>query len=186
MLKFFAFICLLSLSSVSGEQKTIHKGAARKGFYTGLTSGRLFYTGQDRSLYRDGWVVGFRAGYDILKYLGIEGQFRFSAHSATTGTVLTNIPLSFFNYQVLGALRGAYPITQRLYVQAAAGGGLFLSSPNQNRNSNNSRGMFYGELGLEYFMRSRGISVGIDPSLSGVKDLKGAIVQATGFLRYTF
>lgn len=177
---------LVSLRVNAAQEITLHPGAVRKGFYTGLSTGRLFFTGDDRSLYRDGWVVGFKVGYDIVKYIGIEGIFKFSGHSSTTGTRLQNIPLSFFAYQLAGQLKGSYPITNRLYAGAGFGGGIFASSPNQNRNAGANRLMFYGEMSVEYFMRSRGISVGLDPSLSVIKDLKGAVIQTTGFLRYTF
>ncbi len=181
-----AFSLLISMKLFAAQELTLHPGAIRKGFYTGLSTGRLFFTGDDRSLYRDGWVVGFKAGYDIIKYLGAEVLVKFSGHSSTTGTRLVNIPLSFFAYQLIGQVRGSYPITNRLYAELGLGGGLFMSDPNQNRNSSSNRLMFYGEMGFEYFMRSRGISVGLDPSIAVIKDLKSAVIQTTGFLRYTF
>lgn len=170
----------------SMRPSSFHPGAVRKGFYTGLSTGRLMYTSSERNLYKDGWVVGFKAGYDLWRYLGLEGLFKFSAHSSTTGSTLANTPASFFVYQAIGQLRGAYPILNRLYIQGAAGGGLYMSSPNQNSLYGSGRGMIYGELGLEYFMRSRGISVGLDPSFAFVQNFDGMILQATGFLRYTF
>jgi hypothetical protein len=168
------------------EQSAFHAPAVRKGFYTGLSTGRTVFTGLDRSLYKDGWVVGFKLGYDIFSYLGAEAVFKLSGHPSTLGTTSAAIPKSFFVYQYLLQLKGNYPITQRLHVELGAGSGFFYSSPNQNALTNANRAMFYGELGLQYFMRTRGISVGLDPSFSAVQNLKGAVIQLTGFVRYTF
>ena len=84
------------------QPRTLHPGAVRKGFYTGLSTGRLMYTSSERNLYTDGWVVGFKAGYDIWKYLGFEGLFKFSAHSSTLGSSLANTPPSFIVYLMIG------------------------------------------------------------------------------------
>lgn len=165
---------------------SIHPGAVRKGFYTGLSTGRIFYTSTERTRFSDGWLVGFKAGYDIWKYFGVEGLFKFSAHSSTSGSPLATTPPSFFVYQLIGQMRGAYPLMSRLYLQVALGGGLYFSSPNQNTLKASNLGMLYGEFGLEYFMRSRGISVGLDPAIAIVENFDGAVVQLTGFLRYTF
>lgn len=181
----FALALLPITLSAAQEQSAFHPPAVRQGFYTGLSTGRTIFTGLDRSLYKDGWVVGFKVGYDISSYLGTEAIFKLSGHPSTFGTT-SGIPSSFFVYQYLLQLKGSYPITQRLHAELGLGGGFFYSSPNQNPLTNANRAMFYGELGLQYFMRTRGISVGLDPSLSAVQNLKGAVVQLTGFVRYTF
>ncbi|MDB5038929.1 MAG: hypothetical protein JWQ35_2457 [Bacteriovoracaceae bacterium] len=179
--------CALSFWNLSAEDTSVfHPAAVRKGFYTGMTTGRLFFTGNDRLLYKDGWVIGFKLGYDIWKYLGLETDFKLSGQPSTEGSIVANVPKSFFVYQYIAQLKGGYPITQRLYAEAGIGGGLFIGSPNMNRTVSATRSMFYAEMGLEYFMRTRGISIGLDPSIAGVANLQGAVIQTTGFVRYTF
>ena len=136
--------------------------------------------------WRSNQLVGLKSGYDIWKYFGIEGQFKVSGHDTTIGSTVGNIPFSFFAYQLVVQFKGMYPITDRLHIEGGLGGGLFYSSPNFNSNFSATRGSVYGEFGIEYFMRSRGISVGLDPSFTIVTDLKSAVIQATGFVRYTF
>jgi hypothetical protein len=180
------WLTCVSSAHAEREQSAFHPAAVRQGFYTGLSTGRTIFTGLDRSLYKDGWVVGFKLGYDIWSYLGAEFVFKLSGHPSTLGTISLSIPKSFFVYQYLTQLKGNYPITQRLHLELGVGGGFFISSPNLNALTNGSRAMFYGEFGLQYFMRTRGISVGLDPSVAGVQNLKGAVIQLTGFVRYTF
>jgi hypothetical protein len=184
----FLILAFVLLSAPQAyAKKTLHPGAHKEGFYSGISGGRVFYTGTDRTLFQDAWVTGFRFGYDFYKYLGVEAGFKISGHEATTGTGLITVPKSFFVFQGLAIVRGSYPIIKRLYINAGVGGGLWYSSPNQKTTSSSaSRGMFYGDLGIEYFLRNRGVSIGLDPSLSAVQGLKGAVVQFTGFVRYTF
>lgn len=173
------------LSGAERLQSDIRPGAKREGFYTALTTGQLFFTGNDRLNYHDGWLIGMKAGYDLWKYIGFEGIFKFSGHSTTSQAVSSGqIATSFFVYQFLGQLKGSYPLTQRFHIDAGIGGGIWHSSPKMRTQS--TRGEFYGELGCEYFMRTRGISMGIDPSIGAVTNLKSAVVQLTGFFRYTF
>lgn len=182
------FVCLLgSFSTSFANKKTLHPGAHKVGFYSGISTGRVFYSGADRSLFKDGWVTGLKFGYDFIKYLGVEGIFKFSGHDAATGTQQTGIPKSFFVYQYILQAKGSFPVMRRLYLNMGLGGGIWQSSPNQKSTVGGaSRSMLYGDLGVEYFMRTRGLSVGLDPSWAAVKDLKGLVFQMTGFLRYTF
>lgn len=165
----------------------MYPGADRTGFYAGLSTGQLYFTGRDRSNNKNAWVVGLKAGYDILQYLGIEAIAKFSAHETSLKTPSTTVPYGYNAYQLIGQLKGAVPLSRRFYFNLGAGGGLFYSDPNLNSSSGGaSRGMVYGEAGFEYFMRTRGISIGIDPSMAAVKSLSSVIIQATGFVRYTF
>lgn len=182
-----ALAALSNLSLFAAEDHSaFHPPAVRQGFYTGLSTGRTFFTAGDRTSYKDGWVVGFKLGYDLWDYLGAEAVFKLSGHPSSFETTSQYIPKSFFAYQYLLQLKGSYPITQRLHAELGLGGGFFYTSPNLNSLNQVNRAMFYSEMGLQYFMRTRGISVGLDPSISGVQNLKGAVVQLTGFVRYTF
>jgi len=182
------FVWVVAASAADDEkQSSTHPHARRDGFYSGITTGALFYTAGDRSLFEDGWVVGFKAGYDFIKYVGVEGMFKFSAHDSRFGSPAQGTPFSFMVYQYIAQLKGHYPITSRLRIEFGAGGGAFDSHPNQKRTvGDGMRGMGYGEFGVQYFTRIRGLSIGLDPSVAGVQNLKGAVVQATGFVRYTF
>jgi len=158
-----------------------------RGFYVGMSTGQIYFLNQnDRRVFEDAWVVGLRAGYDLIKYLSIEGQFRFSGHDTSTQGQ-SGVPNSFLAYQGLGFLIGNYPVTRRLTLFANAGGGLWYTNPNQKEIVGTAyRGMFTAGLGLQYFLKVKGLAMGLDPSLSIIKDLQGAVLQATGYLRYTF
>jgi hypothetical protein len=184
------FFCgiFLSLSSASyAAQELLHPGAERTGLYTSLETGQLFFTGNDRLNYRDGWLVGLKLGYDIWKYTGVEFVTKFSGHDSTVKGKAEGRPTSFFVYQFLGQLKGAYPLTQRFHLEGGVGGGIWHSNSSMLPNVGDaSKGIFYGEMGCEYFFRTRGMSMGMNPSIGGVQDLKSAVIQLTAFLRYTF
>lgn len=183
-----AFVFFLQVISAYGAEETgaFHPPAIRKGFYSGLSTGKLFFLGNDRSLYNEGWVVGFKLGYDIFQYMGIEAVYKLSGHESNIGSTQKSLAKTFFVHQIIAQLKGSYPITKRLHVDLGLGGGLFESQPNFNSNADVHRTMFYGELDIEYFMRSRGISIGLDPSLAFVRGMNSAVLQTTGFVRYTF
>lgn len=181
LLGFFLF------SDVFAENERMVPGAERTGLYTSLETGQLIFTGNDRLNYKDGWLVGLKLGYDIWKYTGIEFVTKFSGHDSTTRGRAEGRPASFFVYQILGQLKGAFPLTQRFHLEGGVGGGLWHSNSSMlPRGGEATKGTFYGELGCEYFFRTRGMSAGVNPSLGGVQGLKSAVVQLTGFFRYTF
>lgn len=187
-LTFFYLVATSLIAADSSiDDRTIHAPAKRQGLYAAISAGQLIFTGTDRLNYKDGYVVGLKAGYDVMKYLGAELVFKFSGHDASTNAVSQGRPTSFFVYQYLAQLKGAYPLTQRFHLDAGIGGGLWSSNKNMSpRIGQANKGIFYGELGCEYFFRTRGLSMGVDPSFGTVVDLKGVVVQLTGFLRYTF
>lgn len=169
------------------EGKVLYPGATGEGFYAGIQSGMLFYSGTDRSLYRDGALVGLKVGYSLFRWLSLETMFKFSGHNTTLGSQRVGAPKSFGVYQTLAQVKGGIPLWNRWQIGAGAGGGFFISSPNQRATAGtSSRVMGYGEINVEYFLRTRGLSLSIDPSLALVRDLKGPVIQFTGSLRYIF
>jgi len=194
----FVFISSLVFTLLLGMsfQKSLHakdedRGSysprsKREGFYTALTTGQLYFTGNDRRLYHDAWVVGIKAGYDILQYLGAEAQMRFSGHDSTLTTASATVPTGFNVFQLLIGAKGGYPVLKRLKLSLSGGGGFFYTTPNLQKTTNATRALGYASFEMEYAMRIKGMSMGLDPSISLVKDLKSVIIQATGFVRYTF
>lgn len=180
-------IAVSAFAANENVKEIMHPGAERTGFYTSLETGQLFFSGNDRLNFKDGWLVGLKLGYDIWKYTGIEFVTKFSGHDSTNAGRSSGRPTSFFVYQFLGQLKGAFPLTQRFHLEGGVGGGMWTSNKNMFPSGGSAtKGIFYGELGCEYFFRTRGISMGINPSVGGVQGLKSAVVQLTGFLRYTF
>lgn len=161
----------------------------RRGFYTGVSTGSIYFLDEsDRRLFKEAWLVGIKAGYDIWKYLAVEAQFKFSGHNTSrAGTANQGIPHSFLTYQGIGLIKVLYPITRRLSVFADVGGGFWHTDPNQKTVIGSAtRGMFTGGLGIQYFLRIRGLALGLDPSLSSIRDMNGLVLQTTGYIRYTF
>lgn len=178
----------LRLSAAAVEDSgQFEEGAQKVGFYAAIGTGMFFFTDQDRSQFADGWVVTLKAGYDFLKYLGVEAQFRTSGHENNIKTSSAGVEPSFFGYQMMGLVKGAYPITKRLYVGGGVGGGFWYTKPNMKPTVGQAnRGMFVGEMNIEYFLRTKGLSIGLDPQVSAIKDLKSMAMQLTGFIRHTF
>jgi hypothetical protein len=161
-------------------------GARKQGLYSALELGGLFMLGLDRE-FSNGWVVGVKAGYDVFRTFGFEGFLRFSGHESNNLTVTSGVTPTFFAYQVGGLFKGAYPITRRLFVGAGVGGGAFITHPNSKpTRTSATHGMFTAEVSAEYFMRTRGISLGLNPSISGIQNHKSAVLQASSYLRYSF
>ncbi len=191
MIQRWIFIFLMALGTSTLEARegstSFHPEAQRQGFYASLTTGSLYFMGGDRLDFDDGWLMGLKLGYDVWRYIGLEGQMKMSFHNTSQCRVGATIPCSFINYQFIGMLKLNYPITSRLYAGAGAGGGIWYSDPNMKPTvGSNSRSIFSGTASLEYFMRTRGLSIGLDPTLSGVTDLKSVVGEVTGFVRYTF
>ncbi len=160
--------------------------SSREGFYAGLSTGKIFFTGSDRQLYTDAWVVGLKAGYDLFQYFGFELQLKYSAHDTTLLAPSATTPTAFTALQLIGAGKVAYPVLRRLKLGITAGGGFFYSTPSMQSIQSQARAMGYGSLDIEYFMRIKGMSIGLDPSIALVQNLQSAIIQTTGFVRYTF
>jgi hypothetical protein len=174
-------------SSLFAAEETTYQQIERNGLYTGMTTGYLYYTGNDRLLYQDNWVVGLKAGYQIFRYVAVEALFKFSAHQANVISPTQGIPNSFFTYQTILQAKGSWHLTDRVRLNVGGGAGFFSTSPNQKSAVGGSmRPMGYGEVGAEYFLKMKGFSLGLDPSIAGVRDLKAPVVQLTGFIRYTF
>jgi hypothetical protein len=181
-------VCPLLSSSLFAAEEVgqFTSGARKQGLYSALELGGLFMLGLDRE-FSNGWVVGVKAGYDVFRTFGFEGFLRFSGHESNNLTVTSGVTPTFFAYQVGGLLKGAYPVTRRLFVGAALGGGVFITNPNSKpTRTSATHGMFTAELNAEYFMRTRGISFGLNPSISGIQNHKSAILQASSYLRYSF
>jgi len=160
-----------------------------RGFYMGITGGYWYFLNdEDRSTYGDAWVTGIKFGYDILKYLAVELQYRWSAHQdAQRGVAARTVPGSHWSHQAQLMLRGAYPISRRWTVSLEGGGGLWLTRPNIKPTiSQDGRGIGTGGLGVQYFTKIKGVVIGMDPSMSIAQDLAGPILQVTGYVRYTF
>ena len=181
-------LCLLVCRPLISAEEVgqFSPGARKQGPYTALELGGMFMTGFDRE-YSNGWVVGVKAGHDFFRFFGVEAYFRFSGHNSSNVTVTSGVTPSFFAYQVGGLMKGAYPITRRLFAGLGVGGGLFMTNPNSKPGRTGaSHPMFLGEMSLEYFMRTRGISFGINPSIAAVQNHKSTIFQASSYLRYSF
>lgn len=158
-----------------------------RGLYLALSSGQAYFLDSaDRGRFKDGWIVGLKAGYDLFKYFSAEAHIKFSGHN-TNVVGQSGIPNSFFAYQLGGTARGNYPVTRRITLFGDLGGGLWYTSPNARQVvGNQARPMGTFGLGVQYFLRIRGLAMGLDPSVSIVKDLSGPIAQLSGFFRYTF
>lgn len=176
------FLILFGATTLHGQ--TQHP-EPRRGVYAGLLSGPIYFTsGSDRAKFQDGWVVGLKLGYDIGRFFSLKGEWRTSGHDSTGAA---GIPEAFFGQQFLGSVTTLLPLTTRLSLFADFGGGIWLTSPNIRPNLGPAtRGIGIASLGLQYFLRTQGLAMGLDPSVSYAEDLDGLIFQGTAFVRYTF
>lgn len=185
-LGFLSLLILFTANTYAQENVEVQPDVPR-GIYTAISTGQFYFLNPvDRSNFKPGWLVGFKAGYDIFKYVSAEGIFRFSFHDSSQ-TSPSDIPHSFVGYQLLGNLRGNYPVTRRLTLNGDIGGGVWYTNPNIKPNIGQAaRSMFTFGGGVQYFLRMKGLVMGLDPSFGVVRDLEGLVFQMTGYLRYTF
>jgi hypothetical protein len=192
---FIRRLCFLGMSvlvlSTGAElsANTLQQEAPPRGIYLGMSTGQLFFTNsRDRQLYGDSLLIGLKAGYDLFPFLTLEAQTRFSGHKTSQATSTPGgIPTSFLAFQGLGMARALYPLTRRVSLTAELGGGFWYSSPNQRPTTRGAyRAMATGGMGVQYFMRIRGLAMGLDPQLSVIQDLEGPAAQLMAYLRYTF
>lgn len=184
---FFSLSLFLVSSSLFSLERFEDRQEVKRGIYFGAMTGEFYFLDSaDRARYGDAWLVGMKAGYDVLKYLSVEGRFKFSAHSANP-VGLQNLPPTFVAYQSQLVVRGGYPVFRRLTLFADVGGGLWISSPNILPTIGNAmRPMATFGLGFQYFTKMRGLTVGLEPNIGVIRDLNGPIAQLQGHLRYTF
>lgn len=157
----------------------------RRGFYTGVSTGGIYFTEGDKTDFDNGMIVGVKGGYDLNQWFGAELNLFISGHESAP--VAQSTPPTFFLFQPMILVRGGYNITRRFNLSGVAGAGLFYSTPNMKPNvGSGTRGVFSGGMEMDYHLKSRGLSIGLQPLLSGVTDLRSVVLQFTGHVRYTF
>lgn len=197
-LSLLAFLFVGSISTFAQEEAELQNPEINfsdeqdvpRGLYLAMGAGWWYFTGaDDRAEYGDAWVTSLKLGYDVFKYLGVELQYKFSGHqNAARGVVAKSSPGSHFSHQMLGVIRGMYPLTRRWTFSLDAGGGLWLTRPNiKPAVTQNGRGIFVGGLGVQYFTKIKGVVIGLDPTMGFItNDIQSPVVQASGYIRYTF
>ena len=171
-----------------GEFKRIPDQIER-GFSIGFDFGLLTLMGQPRttSAQNPGFNLAFTTGYDIMKYLGVEGIYMLGINQASPqDPVLDGSVLTFlFN----AAVKGQYPLG-RFYPFVEFGPGIHYSKPDWEdpvtRKKVNKDLTFLFAGGMEYYTYLRHFSLYVKATYNYIKDAPINTFVASAGLKYTF
>lgn len=192
-----------------------------RGLYAEFDFGTLMYLGDAGANVQPGVMAGFAVGADIGEYLKVEGRMlnatndssgKFFKVNGQPPAVITANPCpdgdpnaacaqapDVQSSLVVGNLKGAYSLSDRLQVHGLVGGGLLMTNPapeqifefdaeahitDPKSVEAGSTAVFGGGFGMQYYTRLRHFSVGTD--LAVYTGGGGLIVTIYPTIKYTF
>jgi hypothetical protein len=156
--------------------------AIERGFSLGTDFGLLYVTKDRRSTVNPGFQLAFTAGYDITKYLSIEGISTFGINEAAAADPVLQGGVNSYQFDL--AAKGAFPLG-RLYPFVEVGSGIFFSHPSFSPTGENKKLNILISAGFEYYTMLRHYSLYLKATYFYVKLPINAITAAVG-LKYTF
>lgn len=192
-----------------------------RGFYAEFDFGTLMYLGDAGANVQPGVMAGFAVGADVGQYLKIEGRmlnatndssgkyFKVNGQPAAVNTAnpcpdgdpnaaCAQAP-DVQSSLVVGNLKAAYSLSERLQVHGLVGGGVLLTNPapeqifkfdpethitDPKSVESGSTPVFGGGMGMQYYTRLRHFSVGTD--LAVYAGGGGLLVTVYPTIKYTF
>ncbi|HLG19234.1 MAG TPA: adventurous gliding motility protein CglE [Bdellovibrionota bacterium] len=153
-----------------------------RGFSVGFDFGLLFFTGEARTAKNPGFQLTFTTGYDLFKYLSLEGVYSIGINEASAGdfvlqggvnTILLNL-----------AAKAQYPLG-RFYPFLEVGPGIHYSDPEFVPGQNNKINILIGG-GIEYYTYLRHFSLYAKTSYYYILDVPVDTINIGAGLKYTF
>lgn len=155
-----------------------------QGFSMGADFGSLFLTGDKRTAQNPGFQLAFTTGYDIMKYLSIEGIYVLGIQEAAPPPVdnVLRGGVNWFMFNAVAKLQ--YPVG-RWFPFLDLGGGIIYSDPSFTLDNKNYRTNIVIGAGIEYFTYLRHYSLYVK-ALYHMMDLPVDAITASAGLKYTF
>jgi hypothetical protein len=155
-----------------------------RGFSMGADFGGLFLDGDTRTAQNPGFSLAFTTGYDIMKYLSIEGIYTMGIQEAAPPP-FDNVLKGGVNWFIFdAAIKGEYPIG-RWAPFIEAGGGIVYSNPSFLSSGENYKMDILIGGGIEYYTYLRHYSIYFK-TLYHMIDLPVNMLTVSGGLKYTF
>jgi hypothetical protein len=164
--------------SLFGEFKRLPDDIER-GFSLGADFGVLFLTND--IVKNPGFQMCFTTGYDLSKYLSLEGVYTLGINEAPINKLYKG-----GIYTVLAdlAVKGQYPLG-RLYPFVEIGGGIFYSRPEVEVSKNYKVNIMISA-GAEYYTYLRHYSLYAKTSYFYITGVDTDAITMSGGLKYTF
>ena len=155
-----------------------------RGFSIGGDFGSLFLTGDSRTAQNPGFALSFTTGYDIMKYVSVEGIYILGIQEAAPPP-FDNVLKGGVNWFLFNAaVKGQYPIG-RWNPFVEAGGGIVYTNPSFTIDDQNYKlNILFGG-GVEYYTYLRHYSL-YAKVLFNKMDLPVNMITVSGGLKYTF
>ena len=155
-----------------------------RGFSMGADFGVLFTNGERRTAQNPGFQLAFTTGYDIMKYISIEGIYIMGIQEAAPPP-LDNVLRGGVNWFMFNlAAKGEYPIG-RWAPFVELGGGIIYTNPSVNLAGDNYKTNILIGGGIEYYTYLRHYSLYVK-GMYHLTALPVDMMTLAGGLKYTF
>ncbi len=179
----FVLPTLARADQIFGEFKRLPDDIER-GFSIGADFGAFFLTGDRRTAQNPGFLLSFTTGYDIMKYVSIEGIYMMGIIEAAPPPI-DNVLQGGVNWFIGNlAVKGQYPMG-RWSPFLEAGGGIAHTNPETTlAGDNNKMNILIGG-GAEYYTYLRHYSLYVKATYNMVSLPVDLFTMSAG-LKYTF
>lgn len=155
-----------------------------QGFSVGADFGSIFLTGERRTAQNPGFQLAFTTGYDIMKYISVEGNYILAIQEAAPPPI-DNVLEGGINWYILNAVaKIQYPMN-RWNPFIDVGGGVIYTKPSFTIDDKNFQMNIVFGAGIEYFTYLRHYSL-YAKVLYHKMDLPVDAITISAGLKYTF
>lgn len=153
-----------------------------RGFSVGVDFGVYLVTGSNkRSLSNPGFQITLTTGYDLMKYLTLEGVYMVAINEASPIDPVLKGGMNSINVSL--AAKGQYPLG-RFYPFVEFGPGIFMSVPKFNPGEKNKLSFLFAG-GFEYYTYLRHYSLYVKLTYLQIDLPIDALTFSAG-IKYTF
>lgn len=155
-----------------------------QGFSVGADFGSILLTGERRTAQNPGFQLAFTTGYDIMKYISVEGNYILAIQEAAPPPI-DNVLEGGINWFIFNAVaKIQYPMN-RWNPFIDVGGGVIYTKPSFTIDDKNFQMNIVFGAGIEYFTYLRHYSL-YAKALYHKMDLPVDAITISAGLKYTF
>ena len=154
----------------------------KRGFYMGTDSGIIFFIGTKGLVKNPGYNLAFFTGYDISRFVSVEGRFRAAINS--TDPLVQPLNGGMYSFIGNGLFRFSYPI-HRVFPFLDFGAGIFVTDPEYEFGISKKYDIEIG-YGAEYYTYQRHFSMVFRSSYIYVAGILPDALVFNLALKYTF